>query len=185
MSTPSHPLPAILFCSVLAADWSRRDELLDQLQAEFGEIDYTSEPIAFIETTYYTDELGSPIVRHIFGFKSLISQDRLCEVKLACNELENRFARTDGRRLFNVDPGLLTYERVVLATGKNRSHRIYISCGIFADLELTFVKNDWNILPWTYPDYAGTNMRNQLTKLREMYKAKVSKIPAMTEKKKV
>lgn len=184
MSTPGLPLPAILFCSVLAAEWDRREELLDRLRTEFGEIDYSPEPIAFTETTYYTKELGAQILRRIFGFESLIPQDRLHEVKLACNELEKYFTRTDGRRIFNIDPGLLTYERVVLATGKNRSHRIYLGRGVFADLELTFVKGDWTILPWTYPDYASTVIRNQLTKLREMYKAKVSNIPVITEKKK-
>lgn len=183
MSTPQAPMPAILFCAVLASDWTRREELLGELRAEFGEIDYISEPIAFVETAYYDKELGTPIFRHIFGFTSLIDQDRLREVKIACNRLEQQYSRPDGRRLFNIDPGLLTYERVVLATGKNRSHRIYLGRGIFADLELTFMGNEWNSLPWTFPDYAGPKIQNQLTKLREMYRAKVANIPHTANKK--
>ena len=43
----------------------------------------------------------------------------------------------------------LEYVRLVLATGKNFTHRVYLSRGIWADLTLIFQKGDWLDLPWT------------------------------------
>jgi hypothetical protein len=183
VSTPASPLPALLFCSVLASDWRRLDELRDALANRFGDVALVSEPIAFTQTAYYNEELGEPVSRRFIAFDSLREQDRLLDAKLDCNKIERTFARKDGRRRFNVDPGLLNYERVVLATGKNFPHRIYLGRGVFADLELTFERGRWKVLPWTYPDYAGLEIRNQLTKLREMYKAKVLNIPVKAENK--
>ena len=71
----------------------------------------------------------------------------------------------------NLDPGYLLYERFVLATGKNFSHRIYIGRGIYADLTLVYQKGAYRSLPWTYPDYAADTMRAFLTTVREHYAA--------------
>ena len=68
------------------------------------------------------------------------------------NEIEARFAG-DGRRQINMDPGFLNEERIILASGKNFTHRVYLRNGIYADLTLIYQKGAYQCLPWTYPDY--------------------------------
>ena len=60
-------------------------------------------------------------------------------------------------------------ERLVLATGKNFAHRIYIGKCIYADLTLIYQKNGYQPLPWTYPDYAHGSIRHFLTLVRNKY----------------
>lgn len=94
-------------------------------------------------------------------------------VKLMTHDLEQRHA-LDGKRLFNLDPGLLTQERLVLATGKNFAHRIYLGEGIFADLTLVFQNGQWNVLPWTFRDYAGKALQSVLSTMRQRYREKLA-----------
>jgi hypothetical protein len=170
MSIPSTPLPARSFLSVLGVHWEEFwDDLRPRLEALLGEIDYESDLIPFTQTSYYDQEMGRPITRRILSFSLPLTMDDLPRIKVATNALENEYAR-DGRRRFNLDPGYITQERLVLATGKNFSHRIYLEQGIWADLTLIFHKGDWFDLPWTFPDYAGAEIKAHLTRIREMYK---------------
>jgi len=171
MSTPRIPLPARAFLSILSARWEDFWPALQTgLEELLGPVDYESEPIPFTHTGYYDAELGTPIFRRILSFSRPLALTALAEIKLATNVLEKRWAR-DGRRLFNLDPGYVTQERLVLATGKNFPHRIYLAGGIWADLTLTFHKGDWFDLPWTFPDYATPEIKAHLTAIREMYKS--------------
>lgn len=170
MSVPCAPLPARPFLSVLGVDWSGFwSGLRPRLEALLGDIDYESALIPFTQTAYYNKEMGQPIARRILSFSRPLALDGLPEIKLTTNALENERAR-DGRRLFNLDPGYITLERLVLATGKNFSHRVYLGQGIWADLTLIFHKGDWFDLPWTFPDYATPEIKEHLTRIRDMYK---------------
>ena len=97
--------------------------------------------------------MGSPLFRRLFGFKQLIQQHDLGQIKLTTNSIEHQYS-SGNKRLVNIDPGYLLHERFVLATGKNYSHRIYIGKGIYADLTLIYCHGRFESLPWTYPDYA-------------------------------
>ena len=176
MSVPNEPLPAKLFLSILSARWEAFwPGLLEELNKTFGKADYVSEPIAFVQTSYYDKELGTPISRRVLGFEELVPQDRLPEIKLATNALEEKYARKDGNRIFNLDPGLITLERLVLATGKDFTHRIYLGQGIRADLTLIYTGGGWQKLPWTFPDYAGPELQAHLTRLRDAYKQEITR----------
>ena len=76
--------------------------------------------------------------------------------------------------MFNLDPGFITMQSLVLATGKNFSHRVYLKDGIWADLTLVWQKKQWVDFSWTFPDYAGDAMKSRLTKLRLSYKTKLN-----------
>ena len=82
----------------------------------------------------------------------LVPQDQLAAIKLKTNELETRW-EVEGQRQVNVDPGILSAERLVLATGKNYIHRIYLGSGVYGDLTLIYSQGSYRPLPWTYPDY--------------------------------
>jgi len=167
-------MPALLVCSVLSARWQRIwPGLLHELEDLFGPVAGVHGPEPFTHTGYYDAELGAPLQRRFLAFDELLPHDRLAWAKLQTNELERRHSREDGRRLVNLDPGLLSLERLVLATGKNYTHRIYLSQGIWADLTLIYQRNKWQVLPWTFPDYADSSMQHHLLRLREHYKERV------------
>ncbi len=65
---------------------------------------------------------------------------------------------SDGKRQVNLDPGILSEERLILATGKNYTHRIYLRNGIYGDLTLIYGKGSYRTLPWTYPDYSDPRL---------------------------
>ena len=175
MSTPRIPDPGLLLVSILCARWDDCwPQLLGDLEDRFGPADHVSEPFVFDQTDYYDAELGSPITRRLVTFETLRPLDELADIKLFTNGLEERCAE-GGNRLFNLDPGFITRERLVLATGKNFSHRIYLKDGIWADLTLIWRKKGWQDFPWTFPDYAGDDMKSRLTKLRQSYKTKLNK----------
>jgi hypothetical protein len=170
MSHPHEPLPAKLVCSILAASgdahWA---EVVAALETRFGPMELAYPAMPFSHTTYYDRELGSPLTRRMVAFARVLPQNALCRVKRFTNALENRLSGPDGRRRVNLDPGFLTMERFVLATGKNYTHRIYLGRGIFGDLTLVFQAGSWQTLPWTFPDYAAPNMLHVLTDIRRRY----------------
>ena len=143
------------------------------MEQQFGKSDYLSDIIPFTETSYYDRELDTPISRRILTFEPLCNLDSLVNIKLATNALENRFKK-ETKRLFNLDPGLVTLERLVLATGKNFTHRIYLSQGIWADLTLVFTKGDWKDLAWTFPDYSSEKIKKHLRIIRTRYQGQLS-----------
>jgi hypothetical protein len=114
----------------------------------------------------------------MFAFVEKLHQDRLAEVKITTNRMEQTYVR-GGRRRVNIDPGYLLPERFVLATGKNFTHRIYLGMGIYADLTLVFSHGSFHPLPWTYPDYAEERMQRFLSTVRERaaYERKREKEP--------
>ncbi|MCK4785250.1 MAG: DUF4416 family protein, partial [Desulfobacteraceae bacterium] len=69
----------------------------------------------------------------------------------------------------NIDPGCISPERLILATGKNYVHRIYLSKGIYADLTLIFKKGSFSPLKWTYPDYADPEVIGFFNGVRGQY----------------
>ncbi len=171
---PKKTKDTLLVLSILGSKWDLFwPKIKEDLQDVLGEIDYISPKILFEETSYYDRELGTPIYRRILSFKDLVAPDRLADIKLSTNKIEIKYARDNGSRIFNLDPGILTFERFVLATGKEYTHRIYLKHGIWADLTLIFQKGGWQKLPWTYPDYVREDIQDILLFLRENYKKKV------------
>jgi hypothetical protein len=168
MSKPQPPRPAKLVSGVLLKDQALFPEVSGELQAAFGGLDLVSPWMAFDYTSYYEKEMGAPLWRRMLAFKPLVEQERLAEIKLATNAMEQARA-AGGRRTVNIDPGYLLLERFVLATGKNYSHRIYIGRGLYADLTLIYRDGAYEALPWTYPDYADEPLRLFLLAVRRKY----------------
>ncbi len=170
MSSPQAPKPAKLVIGLFTSDKERADDVCSRLKELYGPVDLSSPWFDFAFTDYYHAEMGAPLFRRVFSFERLIAQDRLAEIKCRTNDIENSLSQ-QGRRSVNIDPGYLLYERFVLATGKNFTHRIYIGRGIYADLTLIYQKGAYRSLPWTYPDYASSQMGDFLMKVRQKYGA--------------
>jgi len=177
MSTPVIPDPGLLVISILCADWhSCWPGLLDDLEMKYGRADEISGVFPFDQTDYYDAELGAPISRRLIAFEILRPLDELADIKRFTNSLELQYGEP-GKRRFNLDPGFITLQSLVLATGKKFTHRIYLKEGIWADLTLVWQKKQWVDFPWTFPDYAGVDMKTRLTKLRQSYKDKLNNPP--------
>ncbi|MEJ2715823.1 MAG: DUF4416 family protein [Deltaproteobacteria bacterium] len=172
MSVPQIPDPAGLVMSVLASVRDRVEAATAMLVRRIGPVEKVVGPFAFDFTSYYDSEMGPGIQRWLWLFSHLVDRGELARIKLVTNEIESSFL-VEGKRTFNLDPGLLTLENFVLATGKNRAHRIYLGDGIFADLTLVFREGTYRPLPWTYPDYADPELIMMLNELRESYKCKL------------
>jgi hypothetical protein len=150
------PPVAKLIIGILAADDNCRLAAIDALSAEFGEIDFVSDVFAFDGTSYYLAEAGPAIIKQFVTFAELIDPIVLAEIKHRTNEMEQRLAEELGvglPRPVNLDPGYMEPSKLVLASTKNFSHRIYIGQSMYAELTLSFCKGKWQSYPYTFPDY--------------------------------
>jgi hypothetical protein len=169
VSIPQVPEPAKVIVSILSAE-PNLPEIADRLLTQrLGPLEECVGPLAFDFTSYYDAELGSGIRRWIRVFEYLVDRAELADIKCLTNEIERAYTM-DGRRRFNLDPGLMTLGNFVLATGKNNAHRIYLKNGIFADLTLIFRFGSYRPLEWTYPDYADAQLIEILNRIRQGYK---------------
>ncbi len=168
MSLPQVPKPAKLIIGLILKDTTLFEPLTVELSAFYGPLDMVSAWMPFDYTSYYEPEMGAPLLRRMLTFKSLIRQSELPATKLTTNRLEESYSQ-NGKRRVNIDPGYLLLERLVLASGKNFSHRIYIGDGIYADLTLIYQHGAFVKLPWTYPDYADQPMLEFLLQVRSKY----------------
>ena len=154
MGKSSVPEDTFLFVAALY----RKEEYLslarEKLAERFGGIIMETTPIPWDHSRYYAEELGRPIKRVFIFFKSRIDPLSLAGIKLATNELEQQFS-TEDKRNINLDPGYLTSSKVVLASTKNYSHRIYLGKGIFAEVTLVYIDGRYRPHLFTYRDYAS------------------------------
>lgn len=165
MSQRKTPPAARLLFSVIYRDDEDFENTVRTIHGRIGKIEYASGPFPFDRSDYYEREMGAPLFRRFLLTADDVAREDLVQAKLAAESIEAEFS-VDGKRNVNIDPGLLTDENVVLATGKNYSHRIYLRDGVFADLTLVFEKGEYRPLPWTYPDLASPEIRTFLTMLR-------------------
>jgi hypothetical protein len=92
----------------------------------------------------------------------------LAQFKTRSNEIEVLFME-EGNRKINLDPGMLSAENLILATTKNRSHRIPLNNGIYGELTLMYSDKEFQSFPWTYADYASESFKSFFYRLRVSY----------------
>jgi hypothetical protein len=170
--------PEKLTAGILTSRPELAGRITGRLSELFGPIDYQSPLLEFRFTSYYDEEMGRPIVRFFVSFERLVQPESLAAVKTATNALETEFAE-NGRRKVNIDPGLLTLSRFVLATTKENAHRIPLSDGIYADLTLLYRRKEFQPFEWTYPDFRSPGYHSILGKIREIYKEQLKQGPGL------
>ncbi|MCF8128955.1 MAG: DUF4416 family protein [Deltaproteobacteria bacterium] len=168
MSRPELSEKVKLIMSLFSPEKALIESVMESLVRQYGEADWISPEMFFDRTRYYEKEMGWPLHRRFLSFKKLIPPEMLVEVKLGTNDLETAFLKGQKRRI-NIDPGYISLERLVLATGKNYIHRIYLGKGIYADLTLVFKRGGFVPLEWTYPDYADPKMIDDFNTIRSRY----------------
>jgi hypothetical protein len=168
MSYPREPDPVKLISSLFSSDSELIDKAMGLLSDKYGPVDWTSPLLVFDRTRYYAREMGWPLQRRFVSFVHLVAADLLPDIKLRTNEVEQGYL-CDGDRMVNIDPGYISPERLVLATGKNYVHRVYLSKGIYADLTLVFQRGSFRSLKWTYPDYGSPETIEFFNGVRAQY----------------
>lgn len=163
------PKPAKLIIGILAADQECLTAALDAINANFGKTDLVSDVWPFDQTDYYKEQTGESILRQFVSIEKLIDPGKLAKIKLKTNKIEQKLAAqsaSDLLRPVNLDPGLIEPSKLILATTKNYSHRIYIGKKIFAEVTLIFDKGAWRPFDYTYPDYRQDCYHDFFSKVR-------------------
>jgi hypothetical protein len=150
------PSPVKLIVGILAANENCLQAAVEALTAEFANLDLQSDIWPFTQTDYYNSQIGENILRQFVSIDEPIDPGSLPDIKHQTNKLEQKLAaklNIDLPRPVNLDPGIIEPSKLVLATTKNYSHRIYIGQKMYAEVTLIFDKGTWQPLPYTYPDY--------------------------------
>lgn len=163
-----NPQPVKLFIAVLYEERNILENILPQLEKYWGEIEWISEEVPFNYTSYYRN-IGENLKRVFIVFKSLIDPEKLADIKVITNEIEQSTQEGEKKRRINLDPGYFDGGKIVLATTKNFSHRVYLRRGIYAEATIKWEKGDFRPFPYTYPDYQSPEYLPSLQKIRELY----------------
>lgn len=150
------PRPVKLIVGILGADDGCLLAASQAIGAEFGRIDLVSDVWRFDQTDYYREQTGENILRQFVSIEELIDPGRLAEIKHRTNGLERNLAaelKHAAPRPVNLDPGIIEPSKLILASTKNYSHRIYIGETMYAEVTLIFDKGRWRPFDYTYPDY--------------------------------
>lgn len=163
--------PVVRFCGITARLDSSRRWAIRRLASDWGDVIVRSPALPMDAGGYYRDEMGDGLLQELVAFGGPTDPAGLADWKHACNDLEKQAKHLDPdvKRPINLDCGYITQAKFVLATTKNRSHRIYLRRAMFAEITLTYVGGKWQAGPQTYPNYRtaevahfATDCRNQL-----------------------
>ncbi len=171
MISHKKPEPAKLVCPVLAAEESRFERVEMVMQEEYGPIDLISATWNFDFTDYYEEEMGTGLKRRIYSFRNPIDPARLADIKVFTNMQEKNISQYFGNkngRAVNLDPGYVCQSKLVLASTKDYSHRVYLHSGIFAEITLQWKGHGFMPLETTYPDYRSKEYRGFFAMVRSI-----------------
>ncbi len=162
------PIVAVISRHETAIGWTAA-----RLYATCGECCLCSAAFAFGETGFYEREMGPGLFKVFLAFERLIEETDLADWKVLANGLEVRFRDEHDfpeARPLNLDPGYLSDAKLVLATTKDRDHRICIGQGIYAEVTLHFEGRQWVPARWTYPDYRREDYHAFFSECREWFR---------------
>lgn len=174
MGQLTEPNKVKLFIHLIYKPDSAIEELVVKLEHRLSKVDFISDGTSFSHSKYYEEEMGEGLLRKLFTFENLIERTDIVEIKAFTNKLEEVFSY-EGNRTINIDPGYIAQEHLILATGKGYSHRPYLGKGVYADLTLIYMKDEYHTLEWTYPDYGNKEMRELFKSLRGKYVSQLAK----------
>jgi hypothetical protein len=170
MAETREPEKAKLFVGMISGFPETFVEATGILQERFSAVDTESEIFPFDCTDYYESEMGKNLKRKFVAFEPLISQEELAQIKIFTNSVEKKFAgKYSLSRPVNLDPGLVLSSKIILASCKDFSHRIYLRKGVWAEVTLQFHKGSYKTLPWTYPDFIKEDYHSFFLEVRKKF----------------
>ena len=157
----------------------QKDEIYQQFLRHFEtievEIELESEIYKFDSTDYYQEEMGSGLYRIFLSLKGLYPVEQSVSLKNETNSWENEWKEA-GKRTLNLDPGYLDLHKVVLLSGKEGLHKIYLGGGTWADLNLIRKARRFEALPWTFPELRESRYHSFFDRVRENLKLDLKSI---------
>jgi hypothetical protein len=164
---------------LIVAAFSRHEEALDwarrKTEDAWGPIALSSDKFQHNETRYYEASMGPELLKTFFAFEQLVDPAQLVHFKLQSNAWEDEYRASAGHteaRPLNLDPGYLTEAKLVLASTKDRDHRLYLDRGVYAENTLYYTRGAWQSRPWTYPDYQRADYHEFFVRCRELLRSK-------------
>ena len=163
------PIPALLITAISsncvdAIAWGA-----EQIEAAWGEVWLKTPIFDFDHTSFYNATMGDGIKKQMFAFEQPIDPGKLPSIKNSSNAIEKKYEglRTyEVERPINIDPGYVTEAKLILATIKDRDHRVYLGEGIYGEVTLAYYGKKWNPSRWTYPDYVSPENLDFVEKCR-------------------
>lgn len=173
MGEPRAARPVKLIVGLLSGDSDLLRRVRQLLARHYGPVDLASDLWPFDQTDYYRDEMGGDLLRAFITFDSLMRPEALTALKRHTNELEQQIIEdtlAPVPRPVNIDPGYIDLNKLVLASTKDSSHRIYLGGGVYGEVTLRFVNGAWQECSWTYPDYRRPEYHAFFTRVRDCYR---------------
>lgn len=180
MGRPTPHSPVTLIMAVTSRYQEALTWAAEQAALAWGPVADRSEVFDFSETDYYQATMGDDLKKQFLAFERAIDPARLPETKLQTGDWEHEYARQAGHpepRPLNLDPGYLTAAKLVLASTKDHSHRLYLDRGIFAEVTLYFRQGRWQHREWTYPDYRRDDFQAFFLRVRENWQRRAREKP--------
>jgi len=150
--------PVVRFCGIISRHDDTLQWALELISKHWGKPVIQSPPIEFEAGGYYRASMGDDLIKTLVAFEGFQDPGELTDWKLATNQWESDYAALglhNETRPLNLDPGYTSQAKLVLATTKDRDHRLYLRNGIFAEVTLTYVRKKWEHHRWSYPTYRG------------------------------
>lgn len=174
MAIPKRSPPAaVLFAAIFSRHVEAIEWTVPRLEEAWGSVVLRSPVFDHSETSYYQAEMGPGLRKQFVVIEGLYDPAEMANTKLQSNGWEMELAAGANYaepRPVNIDPGYLTLSKLVLASAKDRAHRIYLSSGIYAEECLYYLDGRWHIRPWTYPDYQRQDFQDFFVKVRDYLK---------------
>ncbi len=164
MSHPSTIKNAKLIIAIIYPEKNKPTELMIELKGLYGDFK-VSEQLDFNYTKFYEKEFGKNLKKIYLAFENDFDIEQLPKIKLQCYDIENKYS-IDDKRSYNIDPGYITKNSFVLASFKERAHRLYLSDKVYADLQLVYENKKWKSFNWTFPDVKEQIIQVFLEKIR-------------------
>lgn len=158
-----------LIAAILYRSEKEYEQLLPLLKDTYSAVDYQGNFFPFVETDYYEMEMGKGLVRGMISFEQLVHPGCLAEVKHQSRDLEDQFSIDSNRRV-NIDIGYMDMFKVVLASFKGRSNKIYLSDDVWADMILYYESGAYKSFMWGFPDFKSGIYDADLMEIRSIYK---------------
>jgi len=155
--------PVLLIAAVTSRYLAALDWTIEETSEAWGDVALRSPVFDFTETSFYTESMGTDLKKQFIAFDRLLDPCDLPATKHQSNQWEedySKHAEKDEVRPLNIDPGYISEAKLVLATTKDRDHRIYLSGGIFRRSPCTFGQNNGQVVAGPIPIISGKIFRN-------------------------
>ena len=142
---------------VFALMWNKNRQeyltkALEELQKNFGDMILQSNEFSLEYSHFYEKEMGKGLIKKFILFDEIIDKEDSVKIKKYSMDLEDSL-KIDGNRTVNIDPVYVDEYQVVALSHKDKGSRIYLSNGVYAEIELLYHHGSFQPLLWSYLDY--------------------------------